>query len=380
MPVYRHGKNRWRVRIWNAGSHQDKVVHGSKSDALAFEARWRVEIEARGAKEHRVAPRFSTFSVETYKPHAKAHLRASTWSARRYQLTELIGHFGELKLTSISASDIEAYKHRRLADGVKPISVNNELAVLSAVLAYARHLKVPVAVVEITKLPVVQKSRLVVWSVDQVGALLRSCASVSAGIVPLVMFLANTGCRRGEAITLRWSSVDLDARILRIESSDEWQPKSGHAREVPISDELLESLRALPRTSSHVFPSPLTGEPFAFWPKLQFDRARKLAGLQGGPHTLRHTFASHFLKKVPDLFLLARVLGHSDTRVTRLYSHLLPEHLLRARNAVQFALPVAVDAAPVKAPVDATVNAPGVQSAKETAARRWKVPARTVTR
>ena len=89
-------------------------------------------------------------------------------------------------------------------------------------------------------------------------------------------------------------------------------------------------------------------------PKLQFDRARKAARLQGGPHTLRHTFASHFLKQVPDLFLLARVLGHSDTRVTKLYSHLLPEHLARARNAVRFALPVQL-------------------TAKDKAANRWNI-------
>ena len=101
------------------------------------------------------------------------------------------------------------------------------------------------------------------------------------------------------------------------------------------------------------------GDRYAFWPKLQFDRARKAARLQGGPHTLRHTFASHFLKQVPDLFLLARVLGHSDTRVTKLYSHLLPEHLARARNAVRFALPVHV-------------------TAKEKAANRWKVDAADV--
>ncbi len=49
---------------------------------------------------------------------------------------------------------------------------------------------------------------------------------------------------------------------------------------------------------------------------------------------MRHTFASHFLQKVPDLFLLAQVLGHSHQRLTELYAHLLPDHLARARNAV----------------------------------------------
>jgi integrase len=98
------------------------------------------------------------------------------------------------------------------------------------------------------------------------------------------------------------------------------------------------------------------GRRYESWPKRKFDRARKAAGLQGGPHTLRHTFASHFLKQVPDLFLLARVLGHSDARVTRTYAHLLPDHLARARNAVRFAAPASS------------------ASATERAAARWKKP------
>jgi len=48
----------------------------------------------------------------------------------------------------------------------------------------------------------------------------------------------------------------------------------------------------------------------------------------------RHTYASHFLSAVPDLFELARVLGHTHVRITELYTHLLPGHLERSRNAV----------------------------------------------
>jgi hypothetical protein len=59
----------------------------------------------------------------------------------------------------------------------------------------------------------------------------------------------------------------------------------------------------------------------------------------GGPHTLRHTFASHFLAKVPDLGLLAEILGHSEESVTRLYQHMLPERLARAPNVVSIGMP-----------------------------------------
>lgn len=114
------------------------------------------------------------------------------------------------------------------------------------------------------------------------------------------------------------------------------QPKNGKPREVPISDSLMPFLKGERRSERWVFPSS-TGERYAEWPKLQFDRARRAAGLVGGPHVCRHTFASHFLKVRPDLFLLASVMGHSDITVTKLYSHLLPDHLARARNAVNFA-------------------------------------------
>ncbi len=348
MPVYRAGKNRWRVRIWWKGLRQDWIINGSKGDAEAFEARKRVEIEATNVVDQRVAPLFSTFCVDTYKPHAKAHLRATTWSARRYHLATLIDSFGRLKLTAIGPRDIEAFKQLRLAAGVKPISINNELAVLQAVFAYARHLRVPSAHLDLRKLPVKEQSRLVVWSQENVENLLKQCARISEGLIPLVVFLANTGCRRGEALALTWPDVDLSARMIRVTPSEEWQSKSGRPREIPISDDLHALLASLPRKGRHVFAT-RSGEPYAFWPKLQFDRARKAAGLEGGPHTLRHTFASHFLKEVPDLFLLAQILGHSDARVTKLYSHLLPEHLARARNAVRFAAPIAATTAKQKA-------------------------------
>ena len=76
------------------------------------------------------------------------------------------------------------------------------------------------------------------------------------------------------------------------------------------------------------------GERYVDFPKDAFWAARDRARLDGGPHTLRQTFASLFLRSVPDLFLLAKVLGHSHQRVTELYTHLLPDHLARARNAV----------------------------------------------
>jgi hypothetical protein len=156
-----------------------------------------------------------------------------------------------------------------------------------------------------------------------------------------VSFLANTGSRRGEAIALTWEDVDLERRMIRYWPSAEWQPKSGEPRDVPINDALLPWLQAPHGSDKWVFPSARKGpdgklQPFTYWPQRKFDRARTHAKLAGGPHTLRQTYATHFLATTPDLFLLGRVLGHSSARVTELYSHLLPDAMTRAAQAVSF--------------------------------------------
>ena len=164
----------------------------------------------------------------------------------------------------------------------------------------------------------------------------------SADLLPIVVCLANTGMRCGEVLALIWDDVDLEKREIRVQAKPEagWSPKSDKWRNVPINDDLLPFLSHPGKGSDPVFPCPGTGRRYAYWPTKKFDRARKEAGLQGGPHTLRHTYASHFLKNNPDLYLLSRVLGHSHTRVTELYSHLMPDALVAARRAVSFSSPV----------------------------------------
>ena len=377
MPVYPkkgRGRDVWRVVIWAQGRSHERVVKGKKSEAEAFEARERVRLEELGAPaEARTAPTFSAFCVERYRPHAETHLRASTWKVRQYQLATLIEYFGQKKLTAFTTEDVERYKTHRRKAGIEAVSVNNELAVLQAVFAYARKLPVPASKFTIQALPVRGRGRPTAWTDAQIAALFAAVETHSPAILPIVVFLANTGCRKGEALALERRNVLLEDRMIRIWPSEEWQPKDNEPREIPIGDALLPWLTAA-KHERWVFPS-ADGDRFAYWPKLQFDRARKRAGheakckvvledadadacscgtrvtLAGGPHQLRHTFASHFLKAQPDLFLLSKILGHSETRTTKLYSHLLPDHLARARNVVNLA--------------------PGVGPATLEAKRRW---------
>lgn len=347
MPIYRRkntSKRRrvegqqWRVVLMHRGERIERAFVGTRQDAKAFEAAELSKLATRPRGEHRGVPTFAEFCEHTYKKHAELHLASSTWKRRKSQLAELGGFFGDMRLDEIGISEVDEYQRLRLSEELKPVSVNNECRVLRAVLNYSARLKLIVSERVVRELKVAE-GRVRVWDDKQVKALLAACAEVSPDIVPLVICLLNAGLRKGEAIALTWENVDLERGFLRIWPTVDWKPKNGRPREVPISKALKVILKAQEgKSKEYVFPS-ASGEAFAFWPKRQFDRARRKAGLQGGPHTARHTFASFFLRAQPDLYLLGKILGHSDMAVTRLYTHLLPDHLERARNAVDISSP-----------------------------------------
>jgi integrase len=168
--------------------------------------------------------------------------------------------------------------------------------------------------------------------------------------VPLVLFLATTGCRKTEGIRVRWEGIDFVKGRIWVEPVDEddddgevdWTPKDNEARPVPMAKVLRPFLEQLKRENDELDePCPYvfatrSGTPYMKWPQKQFDAVRKAAGLEGGPHTLRHTYASHFLHAGGNIFHLAKILGQSQQRVTELYSHLLPGAIEAAQDKVTF--------------------------------------------
>lgn len=210
MPIYPkkgRGADAWRVVIRARGHTAEFLFRGKKTEARDFEATKRIECERAWAAEQevpnapRVVPTLEVFSRDTYWPHAKTHLRPKTIEVRRYQLANLVRHLGHLKLTEIGTAAVERFKEARVAE-VKASTVNTELTKLQAVLTYARSLGVSCAEPTIKPLPQMGRRRVTWWSAEQVADLLAAVERIAPQLLGLVTFLANTGCRPGEALAL----------------------------------------------------------------------------------------------------------------------------------------------------------------------------------
>lgn len=341
-----------RIRICLRGQVQEWIIEGSKADGDKFEARKRIELQDK-PREHRTAVTFSRL-CEAYALHAKTHLKESTWQkVRIYQVATLVEHLGKIPIDEFTGADVNQYKLFRLAPkdaprrNASPTSVNNELRVLSAIFTWGRKAGYLIPVVQWDKVPVRKSDRVKYWTRAELDLIFDATRKLYPELLPMFVFLLNTGTRKGEALAAEWSWIDTDRDLVTIPATDVWQPKNGRSRDVPLADAVKAVLSGPRKHPTVVFPSKL-GRRYTDFPKDCFWAILKAAGVRGNPHMFRHTFASNFLESIPDMKLLGEILGHSTTRVTEIYAHLLPGRLDRAKNAVNLSpkIVAAIVAAP----------------------------------
>ena len=152
----------------------------------------------------------------------------------------------------------------------------------------------------------------------------------------VVELAADTGLRRGELFSLRWASIEMDRRAIRVEMQRRgrmvngvcWKPKHGKFREIPMSDRVVEILENLQQRTPNapgdlVIPS-RGGAPYCPMDtadrkgKGYFPDAVKDARLKGKVtfHGLRHYFAVRLLTRGAPITVVSELLGHSDINLT----------------------------------------------------------------
>jgi len=139
----------------------------------------------------------------------------------------------------------------------------------------------------------------------------------ASAFIDAIHLLALTGCRRSEITRLRWSEVDLERKLLRLENS-----KAG-PRTVPLGDDAVELIQGLSRAGSPwVFPSTRGNGPIVGIQKVWNDLRREAGLPTARLHDLRHSFASQAVTSGASLYLTGAILGHRQSSTTERYAHL----------------------------------------------------------
>jgi integrase len=248
----------------------------------------------------------------------------------------LLAEFPDSELAKITYRDLELFRSKRLqtptwrGQNRSVARVNREMSILRHMLNKA------VQWGKLNASPFTKgeplflrenNERIRYLTQEEAGRLLAACQN---HLRPIVETALNTGMRKGEILSLKWSQV-----------RDGWiyleETKSGRGRPVPINNaqtEVFRELRAQVQLKSHFVFCDGQGQPFRNVQK-SFDSACQRVGIYDFRfHDLRHTCASWMVMAGADLVAVQKQLGHSSIKTTMRYAHLAPGHMKKAINLI----------------------------------------------
>jgi len=153
----------------------------------------------------------------------------------------------------------------------------------------------------------------------------------------ILELLYGSGLRVSEVTSLRRDDLDLDgARVLV-------RGKGSKERRVPVSDDAVLAVRAW-LADGRVHLAADAGGPLFLNRKHKPMSPRDvramvdgyagvlLPGRRIGPHTLRHSYATHLLEGGADIRAVQELLGHSSVATTQRYTHVSKARLFEAHE------------------------------------------------
>lgn len=170
------------------------------------------------------------------------------------------------------------------------------------------------------------RGRIHYWTEQEIPRLLRVCHGPWETICRLGYA---GGMRRGEIWSREKTDVDFARNRIHIDSKPGWNTKSHENRFVPMPPRLRAHLRQVVDTvpGKYLIADAEGKRPSLATMSVYFARLVKKAGLTGGIHTLRHTYGAWMVSSGKSLYIVQKLMGHSNPKITEIYAHLMPKTL-----------------------------------------------------
>lgn len=329
--------------ITKRGPYQYQAVvrrRGYKTQCRTFESRkaaelWALKVEAEMSSrtfEDPSALKSVTLKDALERYAAEVTVKKKGRARELARIRQLCRHpLAQRDILDIRASDFKRYRDEREQE-VSANTVRLELALLSnlytiAIKEWDWPLKHHLQNVKKPSTPRGRERRLVGDEEQRLLTAVRDPkrCKVAPWLEACIRLAIGTGMRAGEILSLQWGRVDLERRVALLADT-----KNGEVRRVPLSVEMVELLRQLPRKADDQRVIQ------AFYDTPGLDRAFRLAcrdaGIEGLRfHDLRHEAAS---RKAPSVMpqVLAKIFGWKTMQMAMRYYNPSDEELVAAND------------------------------------------------
>ena len=283
------------------------------------------------------------FHIKKFLRHLEIERGVSGHTLRAYEqdLEDFSEHCKSLPPEKIDMIDIRGFISDRIMGGKSKATVSRKLATLRSFFSYLyQEGYVKINQAKLVPAPKAAKHLPNFLSVDDVFDLVQT--PVGIGLLPvrdraILELLYSSGLRVSEMTGLDIDDLNLREGLVKVIG------KGRKERIVPVGGKAADALKSylvermlfrkkktLPGGDSALFLNRNGGRLTERQVRRIVVKAARAIGISGqiGPHTLRHTFATHLLVGGADLRTIQELLGHSSLSTTQKYTHLDIGHLI----------------------------------------------------
>lgn len=270
----------------------------------------------------------------------------NTFDAYRRDIAQLMKYLNEKEqpIEHAGLEDLKQFLHHLYEHKIGPRSLSRKISCIKAFYRYLNEYHNLENHAINLVFPKLEKRLPEYLSEFEVEALLKATnkdtSPVGVRNKAIVYLLYVSGMRISELVTLKKTNVHFDTGFIVV------QGKGGKERQIPIPKEVVTLLNEyfqavhphLTRQGDTTFETDLAFPVLygrrikaisrqALW--LILKKLARTAGIKElvSPHKLRHSLATHMLKKGADLRSLQLLLGHEHLSTVQVYTHLDTEHL-----------------------------------------------------
>ncbi|MCH7974894.1 MAG: site-specific integrase [Bacteroidetes bacterium] len=303
-----------------------------KATKFLFEFQKKIELE----RSQLVTPiRLKQYAFN-YLRYSEPYFTDSTMKVYKTTFKYVLNHFGNVLLTELTTQAIEEYLHKRVRD-TSIFAARKDLSNLSATLNKAVRDKYlltnPCTGIKRFKLP---ERVPMFYSKAEFKKLIDVIEDQD--MKDLVIVAVNTGLRQMELIKLEWSQINFKEQLLTLDNRNSIT-KTKKVRTIPLNDSAFKIIQKRYEKSEQVRIFTLFNAPInQHWLSTNFKKFIYKSGVHPkfNFHSLRHTFASWLVQAGVSIYVVSKLLGHSDIKTTEIYAHLRREEFKSAIDTLHF--------------------------------------------